>query len=32
MKFYLIKYRVTTANNISNTVETYDTIEEVESQ
>ena len=32
MKFYLIKYRVTTANNISNTVKTYDTIEEVESQ
>ena len=32
MKFYLIKYRVTTANVIANTVETYDTIEEAEAQ
>lgn len=32
MKFYLIKYRVTTANVIANTVETYNTIEEAEAQ
>lgn len=32
MKFYLIKCRVTTANVIANTVETYNTIEEAEAQ